>query len=190
MHLYQGKHWQQLTGCLSPSFLQPEKHECVSRQHYRQFRGARLSNLGPGNYSARVRVTSLAGNGSWTESVSFYVPPPKRNSMLFSWTLAKFSELPAPMCCRLSLQNEAFVSDVFCSSLFLRLKIKRVNKKCNLGRCKPGLQCPKKVDESVVTLKQTDLLTHTGTCVVQRLTGSLFNAHVLDLQEMTASFTT
>uniref|UniRef100_A0A8C4E5L4 Tyrosine-protein kinase receptor n=1 Tax=Dicentrarchus labrax TaxID=13489 RepID=A0A8C4E5L4_DICLA len=53
--------------------------ECVSRQHYREHRGARLTNLGSGNYSARVRATSLAGNGSWTESVFFYVPPPKRD---------------------------------------------------------------------------------------------------------------
>nr|XP_046250354.1 insulin-like growth factor 1a receptor [Scatophagus argus] len=58
---------------------EPEKHECVSRQHYREHRGARLTNLGSGNYSARVRATSLAGNGSWTENVSFYVPPPKRD---------------------------------------------------------------------------------------------------------------
>lgn len=59
--------------------LQPEKHECVSRQHYREYRGARLTNLGPGNYSARVRATSLAGNGSWTDSVFFYMPQPQRN---------------------------------------------------------------------------------------------------------------
>ncbi|KAG7216076.1 hypothetical protein INR49_007828 [Caranx melampygus] len=56
---------------------EPEKQECVSRQQYREHKGARLTNLGSGNYSARVRATSLAGNGSWTESVSFYVPPPK-----------------------------------------------------------------------------------------------------------------
>lgn len=60
---------------------EPEKHECVSQQHYRVTRGARLFNLGAGNYSARVRATSLAGNGSWTESVSFYVPPPQRDGM-------------------------------------------------------------------------------------------------------------
>lgn len=60
---------------------EPEKHECVSQQHYRAHRGTRLSNLGAGNYSARVRARSLAGNGSWTESVSFYVPPPKRDNM-------------------------------------------------------------------------------------------------------------
>ncbi|XP_029289930.1 insulin-like growth factor 1a receptor [Cottoperca gobio] len=58
---------------------EPEKHECVSRQQYREHRGARLTNLGSGNYSAHVRATSLAGNGSWTESVFFYVPPPKRD---------------------------------------------------------------------------------------------------------------
>uniref|UniRef100_A0A8K9V3L5 Tyrosine-protein kinase receptor n=1 Tax=Oncorhynchus mykiss TaxID=8022 RepID=A0A8K9V3L5_ONCMY len=55
-----------------------EKHECVSRQLYREQHGARLSNLGPGNYSARVRATSLAGNGSWTEPISFYVTRPHR----------------------------------------------------------------------------------------------------------------
>ncbi|KAL0978002.1 hypothetical protein UPYG_G00164560 [Umbra pygmaea] len=55
-----------------------EKHECASRQLYREQRGARLSNLGPGNYSARVRATSLAGNGSWTEPLSFYVVQAER----------------------------------------------------------------------------------------------------------------
>lgn len=65
--------------CLLFSF-QPEKHECVSRQQFREHQGARLTNLGSGNYSARVRATSLAGNGSWTEGVFFYVPPPKRNT--------------------------------------------------------------------------------------------------------------
>ncbi|XP_028442056.1 insulin-like growth factor 1a receptor isoform X2 [Perca flavescens] len=62
---------------------EPEKHECVSRQHYREHRGARLTNLGSGNYSARVRATSLAGNGSWTESVSFYVSPLKHGDVMF-----------------------------------------------------------------------------------------------------------
>uniref|UniRef100_A0A8C1V2E8 Insulin-like growth factor 1 receptor n=1 Tax=Cyprinus carpio TaxID=7962 RepID=A0A8C1V2E8_CYPCA len=46
---------------------------CVSRQHYRKHKGVKLSNLGAGNYSARVRATSLAGNGSWTEPIAFYV---------------------------------------------------------------------------------------------------------------------
>lgn len=51
----------------------------MPRQHYLEHRGARLTNLGPGNYSAQVRATSLAGNSSWTESMFFYVPPPQRN---------------------------------------------------------------------------------------------------------------
>lgn len=63
-------------------FHQPEKHKCVSRQQYREHKGARLTNLGSGNYSARVRATSLAGNGSWTETMFFYVHPPSRNTTL------------------------------------------------------------------------------------------------------------
>uniref|UniRef100_A0AAQ5YZ61 Tyrosine-protein kinase receptor n=1 Tax=Amphiprion ocellaris TaxID=80972 RepID=A0AAQ5YZ61_AMPOC len=59
--------------------LGTEKHGCVSRHQYREYKGARLTNLGSGNYSARVRATSLAGNGSWTDSVFFYVPPPNRD---------------------------------------------------------------------------------------------------------------
>ncbi|XP_063738253.1 insulin-like growth factor 1b receptor isoform X3 [Eleginops maclovinus] len=50
-----------------------EKHECVSGQTYQGQRGVRLSNLSPGNYSIRVRATSLAGNGSWTRGVDLYV---------------------------------------------------------------------------------------------------------------------
>uniref|UniRef100_A0A8C9EXQ3 Tyrosine-protein kinase receptor n=1 Tax=Pavo cristatus TaxID=9049 RepID=A0A8C9EXQ3_PAVCR len=53
----------------------PEKRECVSRQEYKKLGGAKLTHLNPGNYSARVQATSLAGNGSWTEPVSFYVQP-------------------------------------------------------------------------------------------------------------------
>uniref|UniRef100_A0A672YSX6 Tyrosine-protein kinase receptor n=1 Tax=Sphaeramia orbicularis TaxID=375764 RepID=A0A672YSX6_9TELE len=49
------------------------KHECVSGQMYQTQRGVRLSNLSPGNYSVRVRATSLAGNGSWTHMVDLYV---------------------------------------------------------------------------------------------------------------------
>ncbi|XP_060231898.1 LOW QUALITY PROTEIN: insulin receptor [Meriones unguiculatus] len=50
-----------------------ELHLCVSRKHYALERGCRLRGLAPGNYSLRVRATSLAGNGSWTEPTYFYV---------------------------------------------------------------------------------------------------------------------
>ncbi|ELV09991.1 Insulin receptor [Tupaia chinensis] len=55
-----------------PSSFQ-ELHLCVSRKHYALERGCRLRGLSPGNYSVRVRATSLAGNGSWTEATYFYV---------------------------------------------------------------------------------------------------------------------
>lgn len=54
---------------------------CVSRLRYAKFGGVHLALLPPGNYSARVRATSLAGNGSWTESVAFYIPGPGRHSL-------------------------------------------------------------------------------------------------------------
>lgn len=50
-----------------------ELHLCVSRRHFALERGCRLRGLPPGNYSVRVRATSLAGNGSWTEATYFYV---------------------------------------------------------------------------------------------------------------------
>lgn len=45
----------------------------MSRKHYALERGCRLRGLQPGNYSVRIRATSLAGNGSWTEPTYFYV---------------------------------------------------------------------------------------------------------------------
>lgn len=56
---------------LSPVFQ--ELHLCVSRRLYALERGCRLRGLSPGNYSVRIRATSLAGNGSWTEPTYFYV---------------------------------------------------------------------------------------------------------------------
>lgn len=61
---------------------QAEKHECVSRQLYQAQRGVRLSNLSPGNYSVKVRATSLAGNGSWTHALDLYVAERKTHSLL------------------------------------------------------------------------------------------------------------
>lgn len=49
---------------------------CVSRHRYSQHGGFHLALLQPGNYSAKVRATSLAGNGSWTGLIKFYIPGP------------------------------------------------------------------------------------------------------------------
>ncbi|XP_030043845.1 insulin receptor-related protein [Microcaecilia unicolor] len=47
---------------------------CVSRQRYKRYQGVYLTLLQPGNYSAKIRATSLAGNGSWTGPI--YIPGP------------------------------------------------------------------------------------------------------------------
>uniref|UniRef100_A0A6Q2XUU8 Tyrosine-protein kinase receptor n=1 Tax=Esox lucius TaxID=8010 RepID=A0A6Q2XUU8_ESOLU len=48
-------------------------HHCVSRKMYQQSKGCKLRVVHPGNYTVRIRATSLAGNGSWTEPTHFYV---------------------------------------------------------------------------------------------------------------------
>ncbi|XP_061879803.1 insulin receptor a [Entelurus aequoreus] len=50
-----------------------ELHHCVSRNVYRVTRGCKLRVMHSGNYTVRIRATSLAGNGSWTEPTYFYV---------------------------------------------------------------------------------------------------------------------
>ncbi|KAM3604523.1 uncharacterized protein V6R79_012509 [Siganus canaliculatus] len=53
-----------------------ELHYCVSRRMYKAARGCKLTVMHPGNYSVRIKATSLAGNGSWTEPTFFYVQDP------------------------------------------------------------------------------------------------------------------
>ncbi|XP_062251588.1 insulin receptor b [Platichthys flesus] len=49
---------------------------CVSRPSYIKSGGTKLLLVQPGNYSVRVRATSLAGNGSFTETTYFFMPNP------------------------------------------------------------------------------------------------------------------
>ncbi|XP_053330986.1 insulin receptor-related protein [Spea bombifrons] len=58
---------------------EPSTVVCVSRQRFQKYKGAHLTLLQPGNYSARIRATSLSGNGSWTPTV-FFVPGPEEQS--------------------------------------------------------------------------------------------------------------
>ncbi|XP_071971154.1 insulin receptor-related protein isoform X2 [Engystomops pustulosus] len=55
----------------------PSTVVCVSRQKFQKYKGVHLTLVQPGNYSARIRATSLAGNGSWTEPIVFFVLGPK-----------------------------------------------------------------------------------------------------------------
>ncbi|XP_076829396.1 insulin receptor a [Brachyhypopomus gauderio] len=50
-----------------------ELHHCVSRKSYSTDSGCKLRVVHSGNYTVRIRATSLAGNGSWTEPRHFYV---------------------------------------------------------------------------------------------------------------------
>lgn len=50
---------------------------CVSRPAYQKTGGTKLSLVQPGNYSLRVRATSLAGNGSFTNITHFFMPSRK-----------------------------------------------------------------------------------------------------------------
>ncbi|XP_035392398.1 insulin receptor a [Electrophorus electricus] len=59
-----------------------ELHHCVSRKSYITDSGCKLRVVHPGNYTVRIRATSLAGNGSWTEPKHFYVQDHHPSSML------------------------------------------------------------------------------------------------------------
>uniref|UniRef100_A0A4W5JRN1 Tyrosine-protein kinase receptor n=1 Tax=Hucho hucho TaxID=62062 RepID=A0A4W5JRN1_9TELE len=58
-----------------------ELHHCVSRKAYTQIGGCRLRVVHPGNYTVRIRATSLAGNGSWTEPTFFFMPDKDTSSL-------------------------------------------------------------------------------------------------------------
>ncbi|XP_029542574.1 insulin receptor-like [Oncorhynchus nerka] len=58
-----------------------ELHHCVSRKAYTQIGGCRLRVVHPGNYTVRIRATSLAGNGSWTEPTFFFMPDKDTTSL-------------------------------------------------------------------------------------------------------------
>ncbi|KAJ8408227.1 hypothetical protein AAFF_G00256410 [Aldrovandia affinis] len=51
-----------------------ELHHCVSKKNYELHGGCKLRVAHSGNYTVKIRATSLAGNGSWTEPSYFYVP--------------------------------------------------------------------------------------------------------------------
>ncbi|XP_078412186.1 insulin receptor-like isoform X1 [Cetorhinus maximus] len=56
-----------------------EMQQCVSRKRYLNEQGCKLKVHHPGNYTVKVRATSLAGNGSWTEPISFCIQDSNAN---------------------------------------------------------------------------------------------------------------
>lgn len=74
-------------GFCNTTVLLQELHYCVSRNMYKASRGCKLKVMHPGNYTVRIRATSLAGNGSWTEPTYFYVQDPSKAS----WRASPYS---------------------------------------------------------------------------------------------------
>uniref|UniRef100_A0A4W4FH07 Tyrosine-protein kinase receptor n=1 Tax=Electrophorus electricus TaxID=8005 RepID=A0A4W4FH07_ELEEL len=64
-----------------------ELHHCVSRISYEKTGGCKLRVGHPGNYSVRIRATSLAGNGSWTDQPA-HPPEMKPSSMKMALLLS------------------------------------------------------------------------------------------------------
>ncbi|KAM9294553.1 insulin receptor-related protein [Gastrophryne carolinensis] len=62
---------------------------CVSRQKFQRQKGAYINVEQPGNYSARIRATSLAGNGSWTEPIIISVHEPEKENSETVYLLIK-----------------------------------------------------------------------------------------------------
>uniref|UniRef100_A0A7N8WTW5 Insulin receptor n=1 Tax=Mastacembelus armatus TaxID=205130 RepID=A0A7N8WTW5_9TELE len=79
-----------------------ELHYCVSRNMYKVTRGCKLKVMHPGNYTVRIRATSLAGNGSWTEPTYFFVQDrqdsscSKRSTIIKYFSLFPFSQTQGP----------------------------------------------------------------------------------------------
>lgn len=73
---------------------------CVSRPAYLKSGGTKLSLVQPGNYSVNVRATSLAGNGSFTETTYFFMPNRKAGGyrLYFKTCLYKTHALHNSVC--------------------------------------------------------------------------------------------
>ncbi len=68
-------------------FFPQEDQICVSRITYEKMNGYRLRVGHPGNYSVRIRATSLATNGSWTEPAYFFVQDSKLHCIYYFFTV-------------------------------------------------------------------------------------------------------
>ncbi|KAM8961748.1 insulin receptor [Pelodytes ibericus] len=57
-----------------------ELTSCISQKQYSVEKRIKLRVAVPGNYSVKIRATSLAGNGSWTDHTYFHVPDQAQTS--------------------------------------------------------------------------------------------------------------
>ncbi|KAF4530738.1 hypothetical protein B566_EDAN007959 [Ephemera danica] len=62
--------------------------ECITRKQFLQYEKAHTLKVPtPGNYSLRLRATSLAGNGVWTSVKYFLIQNTSSNGNLPAWTI-------------------------------------------------------------------------------------------------------
>ncbi|XP_054719002.1 insulin-like peptide receptor [Uloborus diversus] len=55
---------------------------CITRSAFLEHGGFHISDLSPGNYSLRVRATSLAGRGNWTHNIYFVISAVPENYIM------------------------------------------------------------------------------------------------------------
>uniref|UniRef100_A0A8C1T6C0 Tyrosine-protein kinase receptor n=1 Tax=Cyprinus carpio TaxID=7962 RepID=A0A8C1T6C0_CYPCA len=79
--------WQEPKAPNGMIILYEEDQICVSRITYEKMNGYRLRVGHPGNYSVRIRATSLASNGSWTEPAYFFVQDSKFHCIYYFFFL-------------------------------------------------------------------------------------------------------
>ncbi|XP_041368267.1 putative molluscan insulin-related peptide(s) receptor [Gigantopelta aegis] len=61
---------------------------CFPHKKYRSLSGYKLVKLEPGNYTFKIRATSLAGNGSWTSEFTFFIESPSVSQMMSKTVIA------------------------------------------------------------------------------------------------------
>ncbi|XP_053558856.1 insulin receptor [Bombina bombina] len=80
-----------------------ETPQCISQKQYAMDGGMKLRVSKPGNYSVKIRATSLAGNGSWTEPTYVLVPDIDNNyytvNIVVGIAVAVIAVIVSVLCC-------------------------------------------------------------------------------------------
>lgn len=66
---------------------------CFTHKEYRKLGGYKFQRLNPGNYSFRIKATSLAGNGSFTQPFFFVVPEIDGEQNIYLMTFLGFMDV-------------------------------------------------------------------------------------------------
>ncbi|KAK6179837.1 hypothetical protein SNE40_012104 [Patella caerulea] len=72
---------------INPNDINPVRI-CLPHKKYREINGSRFEKVTPGNYTFKIRATSLAGNGTWTVPRYFHIKPPADEKVLMGTVIA------------------------------------------------------------------------------------------------------